>query len=186
MWNLRSQKAIACVPEAHDGFVRGLTCISDGTRFLSCGDDKTVKIWRMPTDADIDRAEQIVKPITSYLGDGAFTSISHQRDTEQFATSGASLDVWSHQRAEPLHSFSWGADTITHVRFNQLEPHLISSLGDDRNICLYDLRSETPVHKVILKVSGRARFTGRKRFRTDVNRCIDEVQCFQLEPNGGL
>ena len=61
MWNLRSQKAIANVPEAHDGFVRGLTALSDGARFLSCGDDKTVKIWRMPTDADRDRAEQIVK-----------------------------------------------------------------------------------------------------------------------------
>lgn len=156
VWNLRTQKAIANVPQAHDGFVRGLACLSDGSRFLSCGDDKTVKIWRMPTDADRDRAEQIEEPITTYITDYAMTAISHQRDTERFATSGPTLDVWDHQRAEPIHSFSWGADTITHVRFNQSERHIISSLGDDRNICLYDLRSETPIHKVVMKMKSNS------------------------------
>merc|ERR1712100_873991 len=41
-------------------------------------------------------------------------------------------------------------------RFNQLEQHIVSSLGDDRNICFYDLRRETPIHKVILKMKSNA------------------------------
>jgi len=41
-------------------------------------------------------------------------------------------------------------------KFNQLEQHIIGSLGDDRNICFYDLRSETPIHKVILKMKSNS------------------------------
>lgn len=40
--------------------------------------------------------------------------------------------------------------------FAKLEHHIVSSLGDDRNICFYDIRSETPIHKVILKMKSNA------------------------------
>ena len=63
VWNLRTRTTIGNVPNAHDGFIRGLTCNSDGDKFLSCGDDKLIKIWRMPTDIDRDRSEQIHKVI---------------------------------------------------------------------------------------------------------------------------
>jgi len=35
-----------------------------------------------------------------------------------FATAGAKVDVWSHERSEPVSTFTWGADTIHSVRFN--------------------------------------------------------------------
>lgn len=156
VWSLRSKKTIGVVPEAHDGFVRGLTCMQDGERFLSCGDDKIVKIWRMATDFDQDLQEQITSPIATYLGDSSFTGISHQRGTDSFATCGGSLQIWAHDRAEPLHTLNWGTDTIDHVKFNQLETHVVSTLGSDRSICLYDVRSATPIHKVILKMKSNA------------------------------
>ncbi len=31
--------------QGHSGFIRGLTFSTDGSRLLSCADDKTVKIW---------------------------------------------------------------------------------------------------------------------------------------------
>ena len=40
---------------------------------------------------------------------------------DMFATSGPKLDIWSMSRNEPVTSFSWGADTITSVKFNPVE-----------------------------------------------------------------
>lgn len=65
-----------------------------------------------------------------------------------FATAGPSLDLWSMTRNEPIQTFSWGADTITSVRFNPVETNILASTADDRNICLYDVRAATPIRKV--------------------------------------
>lgn len=45
VWQLSSGKCLLNMEEAHGGFVRGLAWSSDGARLLSCGDDKTVKLW---------------------------------------------------------------------------------------------------------------------------------------------
>ena len=46
-------------------------------------------------------------------GKFAFRAIDHHWDRPQFATAGAAVEIWDHERSEPVHSFSWGADTIT-------------------------------------------------------------------------
>lgn len=46
-------------------------------------------------------------------GKHAFRAIDHHWDRPQFATAGAAVEIWDHERSEPVHSFSWGADTIT-------------------------------------------------------------------------
>ncbi len=62
------------------------------------------------------------------------------------------VDVWDHERSEPVSTFSWGSDSVTSVRFNPAEPDLLASAGSDRSIALYDLRSSTPIRKVIMQV----------------------------------
>ncbi len=44
--------------------------------------------------------------------------IDHHWRDDVFATAGAKVDVWSHERSEPVSTFTWGADTIHSVRFN--------------------------------------------------------------------
>lgn len=61
------------------------------------------------------------------------------------------MDIWDHERSEPLSSFSWGADTITALRFNPAEPDVLASAGSDRSVALYDLRSSTPIRKIIMQ-----------------------------------
>ena len=39
----------------------------------------------------------------------------------QYATSGESVSLWDEQRAQPLQSFKWGADSHTRVKFNPIE-----------------------------------------------------------------
>ena len=62
------------------------------------------------------------------------------------------VDVWDHERSEPVSGFSWGSETVTSVRFNPAEPDLLASAGSDRSIALYDLRLSTPIRKIIMQV----------------------------------
>lgn len=38
------------------------------------------------------------------------------------------------------------------VRFNPAEPDLLASTASDRSLALYDLRSSTPVRKLVMQV----------------------------------
>lgn len=69
-----------------------------------------------------------------------------------FATSGEEVNVWNHARSEPIHTYSWGCDSVTSVKFNPAEQCLLASCGSDRSICLYDVRTEDPMRKVMLKM----------------------------------
>ena len=63
------------------------------------------------------------------------------------------VDIWDHERSEPVTELSWGSDTVTSVRFNPAEADLLASAGSDRSVALYDLRSSTPIRKIVMQVS---------------------------------
>lgn len=54
-----------------------------------------------------------------------FQKIDHHWRDARFATAAAQVDIWDHERAEPVQSFTWGSDTITSVRFNPAEAQVI-------------------------------------------------------------
>ena len=56
-----------------------------------------------------------------FEGTGALRGIDTRWAGTQFATAGPTLDVWDPSRSVPLHSFSWGADSVLTVRFNPAE-----------------------------------------------------------------
>ena len=62
------------------------------------------------------------------------------------------IDIWDLGRSEPVTTFQWGADTVQTVRFNPVEPDLLASTASDRSLTLYDLRSSTPIRKLIMQV----------------------------------
>lgn len=74
------------------------------------------------------------------------------------ATSSSVVEVWDvgTGRADPLHSYGWGADTVTCVRWNPGERGLLASTGNDRALTLYDVRSDSPLRKVILAMSANS------------------------------
>jgi hypothetical protein len=63
----------------------------------------------------------------------------------------AQVDIWDHARSEPVASYAWGADAVTALRFNPAEPDVLASAGSDRSIALYDLRSGTPIRKIVMQ-----------------------------------
>ena len=46
MWNLSNQSCVFKI-DAHKGFVRGVSFTKEGDGFLSCGDDKSIKLWEL-------------------------------------------------------------------------------------------------------------------------------------------
>lgn len=47
-----------------------------------------------------------------------YRGIDHHWRDNTFATAGTAVDVWDHERSEPVTSLTWGADSMHSVRFN--------------------------------------------------------------------
>ncbi|CAO3626657.1 unnamed protein product [Cunninghamella blakesleeana] len=131
----------------HQGIVNGVSTAHRGDQFLSCSTDKTVKIWQ-PSSSD--------EPLETYIGEYAFTGLSHHRNDPLFVTSGHSVQLWDEQRSEPIQDFAWGADSYQSVRFNQVETNIFTSCGSDRTIVLYDLRTSKPLSKLVMTLKTNA------------------------------
>ncbi|RIB05561.1 WD40-repeat-containing domain protein [Gigaspora rosea] len=148
IWNLSEQTTTWNI-SGHKGIVRGVCCSpTKGDLYYSCGTDKTVKIWNPNELSD--------EPINTFIGKSTFSAIDHHRSDLIFATSGSQVDIWDENRSSPIKSFTWGADTIHAVKFNQIEANILGSCGTDRSITLHDLRMNSPLAKLILQMKTNA------------------------------
>eukprot|EP01134_Creolimax_fragrantissima_P004981 CFRG4981T1 len=160
--------------DAHRGYVRGLTVAPYGGSFISVGDDKTVKQWElesmMRAGGELDdeslgvglddftpTSKAKYEPKNVWLGQHNFSGVDHHRRRKVFATSGAEVvEVWDQHRSEPIHSFNWGVDSVTTVKFNPVEVDVFASCAADRSVVLYDLRSGTSLQKLIMSMRCNA------------------------------
>ncbi|GLT27509.1 hypothetical protein SLA2020_025000 [Shorea laevis] len=153
LWDIASRQTVCQFP-GHQGSVRGLTASTDGRILVSCGTDCTVRLWNVPiasiVDSD-DSSDNSAKPLAVYVWKNAFWAVDHQWDGDLFATGGAQVDIWNHNRSQPMNSFEWGTDTSISVRFNPGEPNILASSSSDRSITIYDLRMSSPARKVIMR-----------------------------------
>lgn len=152
IWDLANWSQKAVVTRAHEGFVRDLVVSPDGTRVISCGDDKAARMWAL--DAQEKTVEQTA--MSTFHGTTISNSIDHHWKKPMFVTSGDTVDVWDYNRSSPLSSYEWGCDRVITAKFNPAEPCLIASTAVDRSIGLYDLRGNTPIRKVILTMRSNA------------------------------
>jgi WD repeat and SOF domain-containing protein 1 len=148
IWDLADRKEVMSV-RAHEGIVRGLcfTSVGGDRRLLSCASDRTVKMW----DPDIN-AEGNNAPVVTYFGNYGFNAVSHHRNDRNFATASSVIDIWDWDRQKPITTLQWGADTINTVKFNQSETSVLASAGGDRTLILYDLRTSSPLAKLVTKL----------------------------------
>ncbi|CAH1762374.1 2266_t:CDS:10, partial [Entrophospora sp. SA101] len=142
IWDLAERESVWKVT-AHKSSVKGICCSAlNMGLYFSCGTDKTVKIWNPDENND--------EPVNTYIGKSAFSAIDHHRSKPIFVTSGSQIEVWDEN------SMDWGVDTINTVRLNQTETNILASCGTDRTIILYDLRTNSPVSKLILQMRTNA------------------------------
>ncbi|XP_044501362.1 DDB1- and CUL4-associated factor 13-like isoform X2 [Mangifera indica] len=152
---------------AMDGHRDGVSCMAKNPNYLKGlfsgsmdGDIRlwdianSVRLWNVPvanlTESD-DSSDNSAEPLAVYVWKNAFWAVDHQWDGDLFATSGAQVDIWNHNRSQPVNSFQWGTETVISVRFNPGEPNVLATTASDRSIVLYDLRMSSPARKVIMR-----------------------------------
>ncbi|TKA56856.1 hypothetical protein B0A53_01257 [Rhodotorula sp. CCFEE 5036] len=124
------------------------------SRVLTCGVDKTVKLW------DVRGASgKSARPLQTFAGKAAFNSISHHRYDPIFATGSSNIEIWDETKTAPLstlkfHSTSTSSsgEHIVCVAFNKSETSVLASSGSDRTVCLYDLRSGKALGRVAMQM----------------------------------
>ncbi|KAI9816080.1 MAG: rRNA-processing protein sof1 [Thelocarpon impressellum] len=152
VWEL-SSRAETWNAQAHEGIVKGM-CWTRDRKLLSCASDKTIKLF------DPHGTPSGAAPSATYLGQNAFTGISHHRSLDSFAASSSVISIYDLSRASatPTQTLTWptSTDTINTLAFNQTETSIIASAATDRSIVLYDLRTSSPLSKVVLRLATNA------------------------------
>lgn len=152
VWNMSTKKCMHSVT-LHKGFINGICVSPDGAKYVTVGQDKHIRIGDLQSISDTQDDGEGAMTIVSK---NFFTGVDHHRHEETFVTSGSVVDIWSMHRSEPISTFSWGADTLTAVKFNQVETNVLATAADDRNIALYDIRQQSPIRKLILNMKSNA------------------------------
>jgi DDB1- and CUL4-associated factor 13 len=152
IWDLTSREEV-WQTRAHENIVKDV-CWTPGRKLLSCGADKTVKVW------DPYTSPSHAPPLATYLGQAAFTSISHHRSQPTVAAASSSISIYDLSRpsSAPTQTLQWptSTDTINAVSFNQVETSILASAALDRAVVLYDLRTSSALSKVVLRLSSNA------------------------------
>ena len=155
VWDVPSLKTMRIL-KGHRGAVRGVCVSHDGANVVSCSDDATVRVWKLPRAgmgemSDPNRA--IPVDITHNISsqDNGFRDCDAHWGKPEFATAGTTVQVWNMTRQVPLHTFDWGIDTVLSVRYNPVEVDIFASCGSDRSIALYDVRQQTPLKKLFMQ-----------------------------------
>lgn len=94
-----------------------------------------------------------------------YSSISHHRTEDVFATASDQVHIWDLNKSEPIQSLSFsslptsrsskdnfGGEHLTCVRFSPSETSVLASTSADRSVCLYDLRTASPTHRSVLSM----------------------------------
>lgn len=161
-WDLTSRDEIISF-KAHYGMVSGLVVTPNTHHMLSCGDDKTIKLWSVKSH-DFNLAikdDQVYEThdsglVKTYLGEHAFKGLDHHQNDPTFVTGGLSIQLWDMNRSKYVSDLSWGADNVNTVKFNKTETNIIASAGSDNSIVLYDIRTNSPIQKVVTNLRTNA------------------------------
>ncbi|KAL4871775.1 hypothetical protein BDV12DRAFT_19945 [Aspergillus spectabilis] len=152
VWDLTTQGEV-WNNTAHENIVKAV-CWTPERKLLSCAADKTIKLFD-PYNSSSDSP-----PLATYLGQGAFTGLTYHRNLPYFAASSSQISIYDLSRpsSTPSQTIHWptSVDTITSVAFNQTETSVLASTAIDRSIILYDLRTSSPLSKLVLRLASNA------------------------------
>ncbi|CDJ39149.1 WD domain, G-beta repeat-containing protein, putative [Eimeria tenella] len=181
-WNLAAKKCTANI-KAHDGFARGLAVGPGDSFLLSCGDDKKIKqfkikresylsLWDAEAAAELQRDEGLLQqlpaknqltcsgldphPVNVFMADSPVTSVDYHWNRHLFVSTGEAVQLWEPNRSVPLQTFSWASDGVYCAKFNPSETSLLAAGLSGNSIALYDIRGNTPIRRVLMKMKTNA------------------------------
>ena len=135
---------------AHENIVKGI-CWTRDKKLLTCAADQSIKLF------DPYSTESDAEPISTWLGNSVFTSLSHHRSRNSFAVSSDVVSIYNlekHTAAPEVLKWPNSVDTIKAVSFNQVETSILATCATDRSIILYDLRTSSPLTRTILSFAS--------------------------------
>ncbi|BFZ55047.1 Protein sof1 [Savitreella phatthalungensis] len=141
LWNLVTRKETFSA-KRHSGMVTGVV-FNNRRQILSCGSDKHISMM------DEDGMET-----RRFTGANGFTGITHHRSEPVFATSSTVVELWHSDRDVPTSSLTFGTDSHQAVAFNQTEVSTLASLGSDRSLTLYDIRTSSALARLTMALRG--------------------------------
>ncbi|GMK54421.1 hypothetical protein CspeluHIS016_0110070 [Cutaneotrichosporon spelunceum] len=99
-----------------------------------------------------------LEPSMVYTSKNGFNGIDHHRSDAVFATASSTVQIWDENRSSPLSTLQFGSsvETVTSVRFNQSETSVLASVGTDRTMCLYDIRTGKAERRIIMNMRSNA------------------------------
>ncbi|KAL1409581.1 Protein sof1 [Vanrija albida] len=99
-----------------------------------------------------------LEPSMVYNSKGGFNGIDHHRTDGVFATASNVVQVWDENRSSPLSTLQFGSslETVTSVKFNQSETSVLASVGNDRTMCLYDIRTGKAERRIVMRMTSNA------------------------------
>lgn len=164
-WDLTSRNETISF-KAHYGMVSGLVVSPNqvgNKKMLSCGDDKTIKLWSVNiNDFENDINDEILYDnknqglIKTWTGEHAFKGLDHHFSEDLFVSGGLDIQLWDMKRSRHISNLTWGADNINLVKFNKTETNVLASTGSDNSIVLYDIRTNSPIQKVVTNMRNNA------------------------------
>nr|PVC52337.1 hypothetical protein MACL_00000928 [Theileria orientalis] len=184
MWNLLKKQRGKIIGR-HEGFVNGLCTNNDGTLLYSCGNDKYLKCWKVRDVSKVEELEdeeaeslrEYNKPLIeeykaksepahAFLSSSILNGLDHHWSSDLIATAGDELDIWDGSRSLPIMKFEWDCQSLYCVKFNPSNVskkanksnqfNVLASTGADNSVGLYDIRANTPIRKVILRLRSNA------------------------------
>ena len=94
-----------------------------------------------------------LEPTMSYTSKNGFNGIDHHRTDGVFATASNTVQIWDETRSSPLSTLAFGSsmETVSGVKFNQSETSVLASIGNDRTMCLYDIRTGKAERRIMMQ-----------------------------------
>ena len=152
IWNLESKEEVFAV-KAHENIVKDTVWTHD-RKLLTCAADKTIKLFDPYTASPKD------PPRAVYLGNTAYTSLTHHRSLPLFAASSSGqISIYDLNRTSttPEQAISTTtSDTITCLRFNPVETSLLAAASIDRRLTMYDIRTSSALPAAVLSFASNA------------------------------
>ena len=149
---LESKEEVFAV-KAHENIVKDTVWTHD-RKLLTCAADKTIKLFDPYTASSKD------PPKAVYLGNTAYTSLTHHRSLPIFAASSSGqISIYDLNRTStaPDQAISTTtSDTITSLRFNPVETSLLAAASIDRRLTMYDIRTSSALPAAVLSFASNA------------------------------
>lgn len=122
-------------------------------------------LWRIKGRTDSSEFRSLTAPFTADVAAASITTamtlslqllpIQYRFGTRQSEQDGRAAPITLTVRSSPLSTLQFGSslETVASVKFNQSETSVLASVGNDRTMCLYDIRTGKAERRVVMQVN---------------------------------